>query len=165
MIGRWTPESARDYRIGLVVDAMVTGKATFFRYQDSVRGQLDRDLRQLYAKAGNPPDGLPKEDVVTALNNMRHGLWRKWNGGKGLTEDDLSRLLKRPSTGELRGIRTETEVRTCFPNLPSTRNPAAKRRISICDAVAEVLAEEGQPRTYDAVVSMWKRYRTEQPVL
>ena len=29
--GRWTPESARDYRIGLVVDAMVTGKGTFFR--------------------------------------------------------------------------------------------------------------------------------------
>ena len=144
---------------------MATGKGTFFRYQDTVRGQLDRDLRQLYAKAGNPPDGLPKTDVMTGLNNMRHGRWGRWNDGRGLTEDDLTDILKRPDSGEVHGIRTETEVRTCFPNLPSTRNPAAKRRVSICDAVAEVMAEEGRRRTYNAVVSIWKRYRSEQPVL
>ena len=70
--GRWTPKTTRDYRIGLVIDAMVAGNDIFSRYRDPVRGQLERDLKQVYAKAENPPDGLPKEDVVTALNDMRH---------------------------------------------------------------------------------------------
>ena len=162
--GRWTPNTTRDYRIGLVVDAMVAGNDIFFRYRDPVRGQLERDLKQVYAKAGNPPNGLPKEDVVTALNDMRHRWWRKWNDGKGLTEDDLSELLKRPSTGEPHGIRTETEVRTCFPNLLVMRNHETKRKVSICDAVTHALDEGKQALDYNTVVSIWKRYKR-QPVL
>ena len=162
--GRWTPESTRDYRIGLVVDAMVTENDVFFRYRDPDRGQLERDLKQLYAKVGNPPQ-LPMEAVITGLNNMKHGRWAKWSDGKELTKCGLSKILKQSSFREVHGIRPETKVRTCFPSLLETRNPAAKLKVSICDAVTEALTDGGKTRSYDAVVSMWKRYRNKQPVL
>ena len=165
--GKWTPEATRDYRIGLVIEAMAAGKddfPVFFRHRDTDRGQLERDLKRVYAKAGNPPVGLLTKDIVTALKKMNPNRWRKWNDGQGLTECDLLELLKQPSFGELHAIMPETKVRTCFPNLLATRNPAAKREVSICDAVAQALAEGGQERAYDTVVSIWKRYK-KQPVL
>lgn len=162
--GRWTPERTRDYLVGLTVDAMDTGRDKFIRHRDPVRGRLERDVNRLYVKAGNP-SRIPEKDLVAALNAMKHGEWKSWNNGRGLTESDLRELRKPPASGELHGIMPDTKVRTSFPNLPLTRNHAAKTKISICDAVAIALEKGKQKRSYEAVVSMYRRYKTELPVL
>ena len=162
--GRWTPERTRDYLVGLTVDAMDTGRDKFIRHRDPVRGRLERDVNRLYAKAGKP-SRIPEKDLVAALNAMKHGKWKCWNNGRGLTESDLRELRKPPASGELHGIMPDTKVRTSFPNLPLTRNHAAKAKISICDAVAITLEKGKQKRSYEAVVSMYRRYKTELPVL
>ena len=56
--GRWTWERSRDYLVGLTIDAMDTGRDIFVRHRDPVRGQLERDLDRIYAKAGTRP-GCP----------------------------------------------------------------------------------------------------------
>ena len=163
--GRWTWERSRDYLVGLTVDAMDTGRDIFVRHRDPVRGQLERDLDRIYAKAGNPPR-LSMKDLVAALIAMKHRKWRNWKNGQGLTESDLRELLKQPSSGEIHAIKPDTEVRTSFPNLPVTRSHHSnKPKISICDAVAIMLEKAGQARSYHAVVSMYKRYKKELPVL
>ena len=163
--GRWTWERTRDYLVGLTIDAMDTGRDIFVRHRDPVRGQLERDLNRIYAKTGNPPR-IPTTDLVAALIVMKHRKWRNWKHGQGLTESDLRELLKQPSSGEIHAIKPDTEVRTSFPNLPVTRSHHSnKPKISICDAVAIVLEKAGQARSYHAVVSMYKRYKKELPVL
>ena len=162
--GRWTPERSRDFLVGLTIDAMDTGRGVFVRHRDPVRAQLERDLNRIYAKMGNPPS-IPTKDLVAALKAMNHRKWRNWNDGQGLMEGDLREVLKQPSSGEIHGIKPDTEVRTSFPNLPVTRNPAAKEKVSICDAVAIALEKAGQARSHEAVVSMYKRYKKELPVL
>ncbi len=162
--GRWTVKRTRDYLIGLVVEAMATGQNCFFRYGDLVRLQLEQDLRRVYAEKGNPPGGLLTNDIVKALNGMSRSPWKKRNDGKGLTESKLSKLLKQGSSGELHRIAPETKVRTCFPNLRLKRGHLAKRKYSICDAVAKALEKENQTISAEAVVSARERYK-KQPIL
>ena len=165
--GRWSPQAARDCMIGLVVEAMATGNdiPAFIRHRDPDRGELERDLKRVYAEAGNPPDGLLTKDVVTALNSVKGHRWSRRNGGKGWTESDLSEFLKRPSSGEIHAIKLKTkvkpktEVQTSFPNLFVMRNHKAKRKVSICDAVTHALDEGKQTLEYTTVVSIWKRYK------
>ena len=167
MKGRWRLQAARDYLIGLLIEAMATGNDTssvFTRHRDPNRGDLERDLKRVYAEAGDPHDRLFTKDVVAALNTMKGNRWRRWNDGKGLTESELSEFLKQPSSGEVHAIKPEAEVRTCFPNLLVTRNPGTNREVSICDAVRHALAEGGQSLGYQTVVSIWKRYK-KLPVL
>ena len=171
--GRWRSQSTRDYLIGLVIEAMATGYDIFpgfIRHRDSVRGELERDLKRVYAEAGNPPDGLFTKDVVAALNTMKGNRWRRRNDGKGLTESDLSELLEQPSTGEVHLIKqrkkvgSKNKVRTCFPSLLVTRTRITKQELSICYAVRHALVEGKQTLDYQTVVSIWKRYKN-QPVL
>ena len=162
--GRWTVKSTRDYLIGLVVEAMATGHTSFHRYGDSIGGQLDQDLVQIHAKAGSRPEGFLMEEILEALNGLKGRPWKKMNNGKGITERDLCRHLKRSATGELHAIMPETEVRTSFPNLRLKRGYKAKREISICDAVAAALEKEKQALSVDAIVSAWEQYQ-KQPVL
>ena len=162
--GRWTPERTRDYLVGLTIDAMDTGRDVFVRHRGPVRGQVKRDLNRIYEKMGNPPT-IPTKDLVAALNAMKHRKWRNWNNGQGLMESDLRELLKQPSPGEIHAIEPDTGVRTSFPSLPVTRNLATKEKVSICDAVAIALKKAGQARSHEAVVSMYKRYKKELPVL
>ena len=113
--GRWRSQSTRDYLIGLVIEAMATGYDIFpgfIRHRDLVSGELERDLKRVYAEAGNPPNGLLTKDVIAALNTMKGNRWGRRNDGKGLTESDLSELLKQTSTGEVHLIKTEKESRT-----------------------------------------------------
>ena len=150
--------ATRNHLIGMVVEAMAQGTNFLYLYGDSERGQLQKDLNQVYANAGNPPEGLPTEAVVEALNKLR-ARWRDRNDGEGLTEADLSELLKQPLPvdGGVVSIMPETEVRESFPNLYATRNEATAdqgRAYSICDAVAEAM--EGK---YETVKKAWLKYR------
>ena len=161
--GKWTRENARNYLIGSVVEAMETGSGYFVRRDPDVV-RLKCDLKRVCAKAGNPPNGLPTKHIVTALNAMRDRRWSKWNEGKGLTESDLSELFERFSRSEAHGITPKDEVRTTFPSLCRTRNSVTVPERSICDAVAEALGRGSQRRSYDAVVSAWRKYWREQPL-
>ena len=141
--------ATRNHLIGMVVEAMAQGTNFLYPFGDSERGQLQKVLNRVYADAGNPPEGLPTEAVVGALNKLR-ARWRDRNDGEGLTEADLSELLKQPLPvdGGVVSIMPETEVRESFPNLYATRNEATAdqgRAYSICDAVAEVV--EGKYET------------------
>ena len=170
--GRWRSQSTRDYLIGSVIEAMATGYDIFpgfIRHRDPVRGELERDLKRVYAEAGDPPDGLFTKDVVSALNTMKGRRWGRRNDGKGLIESDLSELLKQPSTGEVhsiiqrKNVGPKNKVRTCFPSLLVTRTRITKQELSICDAVRHALVEGKQALDYQTVVSIWKRYKN-QPV-
>ena len=158
--GKWTRENARNYLIGSVVEAMETGSGYFVRWDPDVV-RLKCDLKRVCAKAGNPPNGL----IVTALNAMRDRRWSKWNEGKGLTESDLSELFERFSLREAHAITPKDEVQTTFPSLCRTRNSSTVPERSICDAVAEALGRGSQRRSYDAVVSAWRKYWREQPLV
>ena len=152
----------------------------FFRYGDLVRLQLEQDLIRVYAQAGYPPEGLLKKDILKALNGMKGRRWKKFNDGKGLTESELSKLLKQSASKEFHAIRPktsheirpetshetrpETKVRTCFPRLRLKRGHLAKQKYSICDAVAKALEKEKQAISTEAVVSAWERYK-KQPIL
>ena len=151
--------ATRNHLIGMVVEAMAQGTNFLYPYGDSERGQLEKDLNQVYADAGNPPEGLPTEAVVEALNKLRARPWRDRNDGEGLTEADLSELLKQPPPvdGGVCAIMPKAEVRARFPNLYATRNEATAdqgRAYSICDAVAEAM--EGN---YETVRQAWFKYR------
>ena len=162
--GKWTREMARNYLIGSVVEAMETGRGYFVRWDPDVV-QLKSDLKRACTKAGNPPNGLPTKDIVTALNGMRGRRWSKWNEGKGLTESDLSELFERFSLREAHAITPKDEVRTTFPSLRPTRNAWTVPKRSICDAVAEALGGGSQGRSYDAVVSAWRQHWRGQPLV
>ena len=162
--GKWTRENARNYLIGSVVEAMETGRGYFVRWDPDVV-QLKSDLKRACTKAGNPPNGLPTKDIVTALNGMRGRRWSKWNEGKGLTESDLSELFERFSLREAHAITPKDEVRTTFPSLRPTRNAWTVPKRSICDAVAEALGGGSQGRSYDAVVSAWRQHWRGQPLV
>ena len=149
----------RNHLIGMVVEAMAQGTRFLYPFGDSERGQLQKDLNRVYADAGNPPEGLPMEDVVGALNKLKERPWQGRKDGKGLTKRDLSELLKQPLPvdGGVVSIMPETEVRESFPNLYATRNEATAdqgRAYSICDAVAEAM--EGN---YETVRQAWFKYR------
>ena len=151
--------ATRNHLIGMVVEAMAQGTNFLYPFGDSERGQLQKDLNRIYADAGNPPEGLPTEAVVEALNKLRARPRRDRNDGEGLTEADLSELLKQPPPidGGVCAIMPETEVRESFPNLYATRNEATAdqgRAYSICDAVAEAM--EGN---YETVRQAWFKYR------
>ena len=107
---------------------------------------------------------LPNEHVIEHLNQMRNRPWRHKNGGTGLTARDLVELTKQPVLQEagIVGIMPQFQGRTRFPNLYATRNDAtmeAGLTYSICDAVAEVLKEAGQPGDYRSVRRAWIAYR------
>ena len=151
--------ATRNHLIGMVVEAMAQGTKFLYPFGDSERGQLQKDLNRIYADAGNPPEGLPTEAVVEALNKLKVGPRQGRNDGKGLTKRDLSELLKQPLPvdGGVVSIMPETEVRESFPNLYATRNEATAdqgRAYSICDAVAEAM--EGN---YETVRQAWFKYR------
>ncbi len=162
--GRWTVKSTRDYLIGLAVEAMATGHNVFHRYGDSIGGKLDQDQMQILAEAGKPPEELVIEDILEALNGMAGRPWKKFNNGKGMTESDLLKHKEQSASGEHHVIRPETEVRTSFPNLRLKRGHEAKRKNSICDAVAAALDIEDQTLSVEAIVSAWERYK-KQPIL
>ena len=158
--GRWTPQAARDHLIGSVIDVMASDRNFFFEHRDPIRGQLERDLKLVYQKAGNPPDGLYADYLVANLKKINFNRWGKWNDGQGLTELELSEFLKQPWIGVTHAIKPEEEVRTSFQNLRVTRGRGAKHEVSLCDAVRHALDEISRHLDYQTVVTIWKRYNT-----
>ena len=164
--GRWRREPTRNYRIGMVVEALVMGKDTLVRRGETgrEREQLQGDLQAVNERAGRAGEELSSEDVLESLNKMQARPWRHRNGGKGLRGDDLVELTRRRSDepGGVDGILADVEVRKHFPNLYATRNDATKHKgfaYSICDAVADVLNEAGQSGSYRTILRAWRAYR------
>ena len=164
---RWRQEPSRNYRIGMVVEALVTGRNILVRTGESERErvQLQSDLQAVHETSGKPFEALSVDDVIKCLNKMKARPWRHWNGGKGLRENDLLELTNRRSDepGGVHGILAEDKVRKHFPNLYPTANDATKDKgssLSICDAVADVLKEAGQPGGYRTILRAWRKYRS-----
>ena len=148
---RWRREPTRNYRIGMVVEALVTGRRILIPYGkgEKLHVQLQRDLQAMYAVSGKPFEELSSEEVLVSLNRMWARRRKNRNEGKRLTERDLVELTKEPLPAQagIHGIVPNTDVRESFPNLYPTRNDATKdkgRPYSICDAVANVLREARQ---------------------
>ena len=163
---RWRREPTRNHRIGLVVEALVTGKnvLVWSREPERKHEQLQGDLKAVYEAAGRPIEEVSSEEVIESLNKMKARPWRHLNGGEGMRENDLVELTSRWSdeSAGVDGILTEVKVRMHFPNLYPTANDATKdtgSSLSICDAVADVLREAGQRGTYRTVLRAWKGYR------
>ena len=147
---RWRRERANQYRIGMVVEAMVTGTAILLRYGKDEREQeqLQWDLQAVRAAAGTSLKDLPLEDVLDRLNKMRARRRGNPIEREKLTERNLVELTKQAVPDGINAILPEVEVRMHFPNLHPTSGETTKdrrRTYSICDAVAEVL-QEGLPR-------------------
>ena len=164
---RWRRERTRNYRIGMVVEALVTGLRFLIPYGkgEKMHVQLQRDLQAVYAASGKPFEELSNEEVLVSLNKMRARRRKNRNEGKRLTERDLVELTKKPLPAQagIHGIVPNTDVRESFPNLYPTRNDATKdkdRPYSICDAVANVLREARQKGShYRTVLRAWDAYR------
>ena len=164
---RWRREPTRNYRIGMVVEALVTGKNVLVRRRETERKreQLQGDLQAVYEAAGKPIEEVSSEEVIESLNKMKARPSRHLNGGEGLRGNDLVELTSRRSdeSAGVDGILAEVKVRRHFPNLYPTANDATKdtgSSLSICDAVADVLREPGQRGTYRTVLRAWKEYRS-----
>ena len=164
--GRWRLGPTRNYRIGMVVEALVMGKDVLVRRGATgrEREQLQGDLQAVNERAGRAGEELSIEDVLESLNKMKARPWRHRNGGKGLRGDDLVELTGRRSDepGGVDGILADVEVRKHFPNLYATRNDATKDKgfaYSICDAVADVLNEAGESGSYRTILRAWRAYR------
>ena len=163
----WWRERARDYRIRMVVEALVTGRRFLIPYGkgEKMHVQLQRDLQAMYVLSGKPSEELSTEEVLVSLNKMRARRRKNRNEGKRLTERDLVELTKKPLPAQagIHGIVPNTDVRESFPNLYPTRNDATKdkgRPYSICDAVANVLREARQKGShYRTVLRAWDAYR------
>lgn len=80
--GEW-PERARR--------ALATLQGT--REDDSIRVRLLRDIRDVFAAAGDPDD-LRSQDLANALAAIEDSPWPEFSKGKPLTTTKLARLLK-----------------------------------------------------------------------
>ena len=109
------------------------------------------------------------EHVLEILNGMKTRPWRHWNGrNRGLTASDLVELTNQPwsERAGVNAIESESKVRH-FPNLYATRNDATADEAikdddiprSICDAMSEVLRDNGHRAYYETVRDAWMAYR------
>ena len=97
--------ATRNHLIGMVVEAMAQGTKFLYPFGDSERGQLQKDLNRIYADAGNPPEGLPTEAVVEALNKLRARPRRDRNDGEGTDGGRLVRVAQAAAAGRWRSLR------------------------------------------------------------
>ena len=178
---RWRWEATRRYRIGLVVDAMVTGSDALLlcgeneRTQRQLQADLQMVCQQFDGESVRELSPILKrrkhtEYVLAKLNGMKSRPWKHWNGrDKGLTASDLVELTKQP---RLEGVGIdaiihESKVTKHFPHLYATRNPETAEKAlddddvprSICDAVSEVLRTAGIQMQYGTVLKAWMSYR------
>ena len=143
---RWRWERAKQYRVGMVVQVLVNRNTILLRYgsDEREREQLQWDSQAEHAAPEKEHSG---EKVLDRLNRTRARRRGNPVERKILTGRDSVELTSQPSPGQvgIEAIVPETEVNMGgFPDLPATSNDTKRgdgRAYSICDAVAEVLAE------------------------
>ena len=107
--------------------------------------------------------------VLENLNGMRTRPWRHFNGrNRGLTASDLVKLTNQPGSERagVNAIESKTTVRY-FSKLKATRSDATADKAikdddiprSICDAMSEVLRDNGHRAYYETVRDAWMAYR------
>ena len=162
---RWRWERAKQYRVGMVVQVLVNRNTILLRYgsDEREREQLQWDSQAEHAAPEKEHSG---EKVLDRLNRTRARRRGNPVERKILTGRDSVELTSQPSPGQvgIEAIVPETEVNMGgFPDLPATSNDTKRgdgRAYSICDAVAEVLAEARQRGSdYKTVQRAWGAFR------